>query len=86
MIFWTKFAQKGCFQSKTEKVNTSTEFCLFELALVLTDNFDGIFFDKICPKRVPLVENGKIALVHVSMVVIYYFKLFCTGESDTTVF
>ena len=24
LIFWTKFAQKGCFQSKTGKMNTTT--------------------------------------------------------------
>ena len=31
--FWTKFAQKGCFLSKTEKVKTNTtiEFCIFKL-------------------------------------------------------
>ena len=32
LIFWTKFAQKGYFQSKTEKVNFTIEFCEFELA------------------------------------------------------
>ena len=31
LIFWTKFAQKGYFQSKTEKVNVTIEFCIFEL-------------------------------------------------------
>ena len=31
LIFWTKFAQKGCFCSKTEKVNTTIDFCIFEL-------------------------------------------------------
>ena len=37
------------------------------------------FFDQICPKRVFPVEKRKIALLRVSMVVIYYIKLFCTG-------
>ena len=32
MGFWTKFAQKGYFPKKTEQVNSSTEFCIFELA------------------------------------------------------
>ena len=32
--FWTKFAKKWYFQSKKEKVNITTEFCIFELAQV----------------------------------------------------
>ena len=28
LSFWTKFAQKGYFQSKTEKVNIATEICI----------------------------------------------------------
>ena len=31
LIFWNKFTQKGYLQSKTEKVNTTIEFCIFEL-------------------------------------------------------
>ena len=31
LIFWTKFAQEGCFRYKTEKVNSAIEFCIFEL-------------------------------------------------------
>ena len=34
LIFWNEFVQKGCFQSKTEKVNTTIEFCLFKFVLV----------------------------------------------------
>ena len=30
-IFWIKFAQKGFFPSKTEKVKATIEFCIFEL-------------------------------------------------------
>ena len=30
-MFWTKFAQKGYSQSKTENVNTTIEFCIFVL-------------------------------------------------------
>ena len=40
-----------------------------------------IFFNKICPKRVFPVDNGKIALERALMVVAYYIKLFCT-EAD----
>ena len=37
-IFWTKFAKKGnYFQSKTDKIDTTIEFCIFEL--VFLSNF-----------------------------------------------
>ena len=39
LLFWTKFAQKGCFRSKTKKVNTIIELCIFELAKVPKKNF-----------------------------------------------
>ena len=38
LIIWIKFAQKVYFQSKTEKVNTSIEFCIFELIYNLDHN------------------------------------------------
>ena len=31
LIFWDKFVETRYFQSKTEKVNTAIEFCIFEL-------------------------------------------------------
>ena len=32
LIFWTKFAQNGCFWwSKRERLNSAIEFCIFEL-------------------------------------------------------
>ena len=31
LIFWIKFAQKGYFWSKIEKVDITNEFCIFEL-------------------------------------------------------
>ena len=34
LICWTKFALKGYFQSKIEKVNITIELCLFELVQV----------------------------------------------------
>ena len=34
LIFWTKFSQKQCFRSKTEKVNTTNEFYIFELVKI----------------------------------------------------
>ena len=34
LIFGTKFAQRGYFRSKTEKVKSSVEFCRFKLVYV----------------------------------------------------
>ena len=31
LIFWSKFAQKGYFCSKTEKANITIKFCILEL-------------------------------------------------------
>ena len=31
LTFWAKFAQEGYFLPKTEKVNITTEWCVFEL-------------------------------------------------------
>ena len=31
LIFWTKFTQKWYLRSKSEKVNITTEFCIFKL-------------------------------------------------------
>ena len=82
MIFWTKFAQKGCFRSKNRKSEEAIEFCIFDLVWVpnfsLNWQFWFFFSYQICPKREFLVENGKIALVRTSMVFSYYIKLFHT--------
>ena len=88
LIFWIMFVQKGYFQSKTNKMNSTIEFCIFELVWV-TDfnlNWQFWFFYQICLKREFLVENGKIALVRASMVVAYYIKRFPRGPADITVF
>ena len=82
MIFWTKFSQKVYLRSKTEKVNTTIEFCMFEL--VYEPNFSlhwqfWFYFDQICPETVFQVGNEKNALLHGSIVVTYYIKLFRTG-------
>ena len=39
LIFWTKFAQKGYFRSKTETVIITIEFWIFELHEVIKYNF-----------------------------------------------
>ena len=33
LIFWTKSTQKGYFQPKMEKVNSTVEFCIFKLGI-----------------------------------------------------
>ena len=52
-IFWTNFAQKGCFQSKTENVNTTIAFCVFELVYVpnFSLNWQFWFFGPSLPKK-----------------------------------
>ena len=35
LIFWNKFAEKGCFPSQTGKINTTTDFCIFGLVYML---------------------------------------------------
>ena len=53
MISWVKFSQKGCFWSQTEKVNITTEFCVFELVYVpnFSSNWQIWFFGPNLPKK-----------------------------------
>ena len=63
LIFLTKFAQKGYFWSKTEKVNTTIKFCIFNLNE--GPNFSSFeFLDQFCLKRIFPVENIKIEHPH----------------------
>ena len=51
LICWTKFSQKECFRSKTEKVNTTNEFFIFKLFLVISFSLNMKFFyflNQIC--------------------------------------
>ena len=54
LIFWIEFDWKGCFQSKAEKVNTTIEFCMFELVQLINFSLSWqfLFFHQICTKRV----------------------------------
>ena len=67
--FWAKFTEKTYFQTKTEKVNITIEFCIFE------------FWDSICPKRLFLVENRESELhywvmqVEISLGTKFHLKL-----------
>ena len=58
LIFWTKFAQKRCFRSKTEKVNIAIEFYIFKLVYVTNSDF----LEQVCPKKVFPVKNGKVII------------------------
>ena len=52
--FWTKFAKKGSyFQSKTDKIVTTIEFCIFELVFVsnLTSNKQFWIFGPNLPNK-----------------------------------
>ena len=52
--FWTKFAKKGSyFQSKTDKIDTTIEFCIFELVFVsnFTLNKQFWIFGPNLPKK-----------------------------------
>ena len=51
MIFWTKFAEKGCFRSKTEKVNTTIEFCMLKLVYVPNFTLNWQFLDQVYKKK-----------------------------------
>ena len=61
LTFCRKFAQKGHFQLITKKVNTATEFSIFELIYVpnFSSNWQFWHLYQICAKRVFPVENKK---------------------------
>ena len=71
LIFWTKFAQKGFFRSKTEKLNTTTEFCIFELIQIpcFGLNSQFLFFRPNLSKKV--ISGRK--LLRVSLLTIKLF-------------
>ena len=60
-IFRTKFAKKGSyFQSKTDKIDSTIEFYIFELVFVSNftlNNFE--FLAQICPRKIFMVKNRK---------------------------
>ena len=53
LIFWTKFAQKGYIQLKTEKANLTIKFCRFESLYVpnFSLNWQFWFFGPNLPKN-----------------------------------
>ena len=66
LIFWTKFAQKGYFQSKTEKINIAIEIWIFELVKVKHFSLKWHFwcFGPNFPKTLFPVENKKSEHYH----------------------
>ena len=60
-IFWTKFAKKGSyFQSKTDKIDTTIEFCIFELVFVSNFTLKNFkFLDQTYPRKIFLSKIRK---------------------------
>ena len=77
-FFWPNLIKKGIFSQKRKKwtspLNSAYSSYPWYRISAETSNLD--ILDQICPKRVFLVGNGKIALVRAPMVVTYYIKLF----------
>ena len=44
LFFWITFTQKGYLQPKTEKLNTTSEFCMFELVQVPNFSLRNFYF------------------------------------------
>ena len=53
MNFFPKFAEKGCFPSRTEKANTTIDLCILEIVLVpnFRLNWQLRFFNPISSKK-----------------------------------
>ena len=82
-IFWTKFAEKGSyFQPKTEKIDTTIEFCIFQLVFVsnFTLNKQFWIFGPNLPKK-DMAKNRKtdyhhwIPLIQISLGTKFQLKL-----------
>ena len=61
MIFWTKFAQKGYFQSKSEKINTTIELCILKSVYIpdFSLNWQFWFSGPNLPKKSISGQNWK---------------------------
>ena len=67
-IFWTKFDKKNSyFQSKSDKIDTTIEFCIFEKIFVskfTTNRKMFEFWDQICPTQrawdILWTSNGRL--------------------------
>ena len=65
--FWTKFAKKGSyFQSKTDKIDTTIEFCIFELVFVSNFTLNKqflIFGNKFALERYLWSKTEKLSII-----------------------
>ena len=68
-MFWTKFTKKSSyFQSKTDKIDTTIEFCILELVFVsnFTLNKQFWIFGPNLPKKHMIIEFRLLKLVLVA--------------------
>ena len=64
LIFWTKFPPKWYSQSKIDKMNTTIEFCTFELVFESNFNLNNLeFLNQNCPKRIFMVKTENVNIV-----------------------
>ena len=60
-IFWTKFAKKDSFcQCKTDKIDTTAEYCIFELVFEQTILN---FWNKIAQERYSWSKTEKVNII-----------------------
>ena len=88
-IFWTKFAPKRCFRSKTENVNTTIEFCIFELVYVLTFSLNWqfwFFLSNLPEKGVFPSKTEKSHLNVCPWSLLSILNFFTPGPTDATAF
>ena len=79
--FWTKFTQKGHFQSKMEKLNITIEFSILELEYIPNFSLKWQFWyfgPNFLEKGISGPKRTR-ALAHAPIVVTRYVKLFRTG-------
>ena len=67
---WTKFGQKECFRSKTEKVTTTIEFCIFKFSLGTTFQLKVTIL--ICLTKFPDKEYFRSKLEKVNTTIEFY--------------
>ena len=58
-IFWIKLYKNGSyFQSKTDKINTNIEFCIFEFVFASYFTLNNLeVLDQICPIKIFMFKN-----------------------------
>ena len=70
LIFWTKFVQKGCFWSKSGKMNSAIKFCIFGSLRFLNQGSKEvpyyIFFEchKQTDREIQPISNRKVKRIY----------------------